>query len=755
MTRRVARAALAYAAVGARARVCEVTIQVDGAGVGLAFANDVELDAAVRGFVARFALPLDQMGCADDGCAVEYIKAHARLNAACDAASPDYAAPLDDEDTARSEPGASPLDDDDAARYEPDAAADAGEREAAGEAAPAGSAALLPSTLEDYVTLWMVAWSACFAVAAVVAALDRALDLRVEDRCPRFRRAFSLPRGARRWLLATGGFAALLDARGNLLPNLHDALHGPGGLCRVGAVGHASLHDVKVEGASYALYALEAALGAAQLFAASRDAPASPLRETLLWVLLHSSERACSESHGLGKQWAYAALVQLWVALTPDDPGPSAGAVGVLFQIWATHAFAGAEKAGLGREEWVRTGGALRAALSMPVYAAPLGARAARAIPPRLGGVLTRGAVLFELGLGPLLLARRRAVGAALVLFHGVNLWTLAIFEFPLVALGASAPLLLAPPPPPRGENGRRGGRVQASLAALLVYANARVLCASCNATLKSRYAGALELPASARRLLGGLAIDQKWPLFAQVWGTCTYRLHATLASGDHASAHDWLAGGDVATSAAGESLLEFANRDFGARPHSVWGGLWGWSAMGSAHLHSMQNRPRADTRVQRRVCDSLLAAPPRDAAVAAATADGYDAEVQPDGGIHATFHFTWRGAQRSFAVAVPGGGALWSARDASRDVGAACDDAGVPAADCDATLKPHVLAALRDLARPASVSRVDLCKPDDTVGDVEAFVAASVSVAKITTLDCATDEVRNEDVDLPRPVHM
>ena len=85
MTRRVARAALACAAVGARAQFCEVTIQVDGAGVGLAFADDAELDAAVRGFVARFALPLDQMGCADDGCAVEYIKAHARLNAACDA----------------------------------------------------------------------------------------------------------------------------------------------------------------------------------------------------------------------------------------------------------------------------------------------------------------------------------------------------------------------------------------------------------------------------------------------------------------------------------------------------------------------------------------------------------------------------------------------------------------------------------------------------------------------------------------------
>ena len=355
---------------------------------------------------------------------------------------------------------------------------------------------------------------------------------------------------------------------------------------------------------------------------------------------------------------------------------------------------------------------------------------------------MTRGAVLFELGLGPLLLARRRAVGAALVLFHGVNLWTLAIFEFPLVALGASAPLLLAPPPPVASK--RRGGRVQASLAALLVYANARVLCASCNATLKSRYADALELPASARRLFGGLAIDQNWPLFAQVWEPCTFRLHATLASGDHASAYDWLAGGDVATSAAGESLLEFANRDFGARPHSVWGGLWGWSAMGSAHLHSMLNRPRADTRVQRRVCDSLLAAPPRD-----------DAEVRPDGEIRATFQFTWRGAQRSFTVAVPGGGTLWSARDASRDVAAVCDDAGVPAVDCDATLKPHVLAALRDLARPASVSRVDLCKPDDTVGDVEAFVAASVSVAKITTLDCATDEVRNEDFELGNPVHM
>lgn len=354
---------------------------------------------------------------------------------------------------------------------------------------------------------------------------------------------------------------------------------------------------------------------------------------------------------------------------------------------------------------------------------------------------MTRGAVLFELGLGPLLLARRRAVGAALVLFHGVNLWTLAIFEFPLVALGASAPLLLAPPPPVASK--RRGGRVQASLAALLVYANARVLCASCNATLKSRYADALELPASARRLFGGLAIDQNWPLFAQVWEPCTFRLHATLASGDHASAYDWLAGGDVATSAAGESLLEFANRDFGARPHSVWGGLWGWSAMGSAHLHSMLNRPRADTRVQRRVCDSLLAAPPRD-----------DAEVRPDGEIRATFQFTWRGAQRSFTVAVPGTG-LWSARDASRDVDAVCDDAGVPAVDCETTLKPHMLAALRDLARPASVSRVDLCKPDDTVGDVEAFVAASVSVAKITTLDCATDEVRNEDFELGNPVHM
>ena len=220
MTRRVARAALACAAVGARAQFCEVTIQVDGAGVGLAFADDAELDAAVRGFVARFALPLDQMGCADDGCAVEYIKAHARLNAACDAApygdaaasdvdaaSPDDAAPLDDDNAARSEPdtaalddddaarsepdaaaldddnaarsepGAAALDDDDAARSEPEAVADAGEREASAEAAPAGVAALLPSTLEDYVTLWMVAWSACFAVAAVVAALDRALDL--------------------------------------------------------------------------------------------------------------------------------------------------------------------------------------------------------------------------------------------------------------------------------------------------------------------------------------------------------------------------------------------------------------------------------------------------------------------------------------------------------------------------------------------------------------------------------------------------
>ncbi|KAH8051382.1 hypothetical protein JL722_10837 [Aureococcus anophagefferens] len=426
MTRRVARAALAYAAVGARARVCEVTIQVDGAGVGLAFADDAELDAAVRGFVARFALPLDQMGCADDDCAVEYIKAHARLNAACDAA---------------------PM--------------------------------------------------------------------------------------------------------------------------------------------------------------------ATPRRPPL------------------GKQWAYAALVQLWVALTPDDPGPSAGAVGVLFQIWATHAFAGAEKAGLGRDAWVRTGGALRAALSMPAHAAPL----APALMPRGLGVLTRGAVLFELGLGPLLLVRRRAVGAALVLFHGVNLWALAIFE-------SSSPWRArrscSPPPPPRGENGRRDGRVQASLAALLVYANARVLCASCDATLKS----------SAESACAG---PRRWR--------------------------------------------------------------------------------------------------------SPATADGYDAEVRPDGEIRATFHFTWRGAQRSFAVAVPGGRA-WSAAP-PRDAGAACDDAGVPAADCDATLKPHVLAALRDLARPASVSRVDLCKPDDTVGDVEAFVAASVSVAKITTLDCATDEVRNEDVDLPRPVHM
>ena len=193
----------------------------------------------------------------------------------------------------------------------------------------------------------------------------------------------------------------------------------------------------------------------------------------------------------------------------------------------------------------------------------------------------------------------------------------------------------------------------------------------------------------------------------------------------------------------AAVSMGMVANRDFGARPHSVWGGLWGWSAMGSAHLHSMLNRPRADTRVQRRVCDSLLAAPPRD-----------DAEVRPDGEIRATFQFTWRGAQRSFTVAVPGTG-LWSARDASRDVDAVCDDAGVPAVDCETTLKPHMLAALRDLARPASVSRVDLCKPDDTVGDVEAFVAASVSVAKITTLDCATDEVRNEDFELGNPVHM
>ena len=37
----------------------------------------------------------------------------------------------------------------------------------------------------------------------------------------------------------------------------------------------------------------------------------------------------------------------------------------------------------------------------------------------------------------------------------------------------------------------------------------------------------------------------------------------------------------------------------------------------------------------------------------------------------------------------------------------------------------------------------------------VEAFVAAPVSVAKITTLDCATDEVRNEDFELGNPVHM
>ncbi|KAH8047902.1 hypothetical protein JL721_12060 [Aureococcus anophagefferens] len=328
MTRRVARAALAYAAVGARARVCEVTIQVDGAGVGLAFADDVELDAAVRGFVARFALPLDQMGCADDAS-----RTTLRLWTT---------------KTPRGQPGASLLDDDDAARYEPDADAPGGQR----AGAPAGSA-LLPSTLEDYVTLWMVAWSACFAVAAVVAALDRSTS--ASGRCQRFRRAFAARRGAGSSRRAV---SRRCWTRANLLPNLHDAPR-PRGLCSVGAVGRASLHDVKV-GASYALYALEAALGAAQL-AASRMRRRARCGDPALGVAAFVG--ACSSRRGLGKQWAYAALVQLWVALTPDDPGPSAGAVGVLFQIWATHAFAGAEKSGLGRE-WV-TGGA-RAARRCP-----------------------------------------------------------------------------------------------------------------------------------------------------------------------------------------------------------------------------------------------------------------------------------------------------------------------------------------------------------------------------------------------------
>ncbi|KAH8051404.1 hypothetical protein JL721_11149 [Aureococcus anophagefferens] len=83
-----------------------------------------------------------------------------------------------------------------------------------------------------------------------------------------------------------------------------------------------------------------------------------------------------------------------------------------------------------------------------------------------------------------------------------------------------------------------------------------------------------------------------------------------------------------------------------------------------------MQNRQRG-LASSAESATSLLARRPRCGG--RATADGYDAEVRPDGEIRATFHFTWRGAQRSFAVAVPGE-ALWSARDASRDVGAACD---------------------------------------------------------------------------------
>ncbi|KAH8047897.1 hypothetical protein JL721_12055 [Aureococcus anophagefferens] len=164
--------------------------------------------------------------------------AHARLNAACDAApygdaaasdvdaaSPDYAAPLDDEDTARSEPGASPLDDDDAARYELDAAADAGRRSRwRGRAGRIGGAP--PVDAQDYVTLWMVAWSAFRRRRRSRRSIARSTSLaKTGARARRF--AAGAARG--RWL-ATGGFAALLDTRGNLLPNLHDALHGPGPL---------------------------------------------------------------------------------------------------------------------------------------------------------------------------------------------------------------------------------------------------------------------------------------------------------------------------------------------------------------------------------------------------------------------------------------------------------------------------------------------------------------------------------------------
>jgi hypothetical protein len=687
-------------AAGAAAR-CRVPIEVNGVQEDIGFSSAAELDAAVETFAARRAAAFEHAGC-DAACTVSRILMHARTAAICEDMLPgEESIPWDEPEGA---PAAATLD------------------------------ATWPVTLEDAVTLWLVACCSCFVAAAWFAAADCVVARGACDASPTLRRAFWFSRDARRWLAATGGVMAVLDARGNLfLPVLHDVFHGAKGLCH-GFQEHVhwSLHDLKWVDASTWLYGLEAVLGVRQLVAAAAGARADPASEVLLYVLLKSSTHACAESHAIGSQWPYATVVQLWLALTPDRPGVSAGAVGFVFQVFATHAFSGAAKLGRSRDKWWDSGTALPAAFSMPTYTTRRAAALARRLSPDVAAAAARAAVAFELLLAPLLALRRRPVAAALLGFHATNAATLAIFEFPLVAMGTAAALLYDPPVGrSRGDRRRPGGRLQALAAAALVALHARGLLASCPCAGRSAYAPWTRPTAALDRRFRQLGqFRQAWPLFASVFKRCTGRLYVEGMDGAHYSGHDWLAGVVISRSEINETRLAFYERDFRERPYNAH--FFSWGASRSAHLQSVYHKSIDNAAFQRSACDALLLAPRNASSVAVPFTDG-------------------RGIRHALTVDLPAGHPA-SISGARRTIDAACDAAAVSLLYCDTVLRPHVLRGLRARARPRAVSRVDFCKRDP-VQNVAAFVAGPVSVAVVAELDCETQELAVTEHDLLAPI--
>ena len=215
-----------------------------------------------------------------------------------------------------------------------------------------------------------------------------------------------------------------------------------------------------------------------------RRLPMCVSRAACLLVLLGYGFVFLLEAQRYNNHYYLSVLLAAWLALTPISRSltvPAWGLAAVRWQIAAVYAFGGLAKLSddwLSGATWLSLRSSVQHGASADLIATTAGALEAIGAPPEwrgeraAGQLLSWGGAAFDLGVGPLLLARwRPAVWlgvASASAFHLSNLFSFTIGVFPVTMLAtgplflgypATAATLRMSPPEPRTRGAKPGGK--------------------------------------------------------------------------------------------------------------------------------------------------------------------------------------------------------------------------------------------------------------------------------------------------------